>query len=157
MAAVLAEARLRVEGGAAPGAGHADGQAAGGAEARIDIQGAATPAAAHGGMLRAATGRRCRMADTWPACPTGQPRAMGQAGRAAAHLHYDGMDLPARRLRHRYQVRFDEADAQASTAALGLPALRPGHGLAAQRGAGFGRDWYAERSLSWLVRNVSLH
>ena len=23
--------------------------------------------------------------------------------------------------------------------------------------AGFGRDWYAERSLTWLVRNVSLH
>ena len=166
MATVLAEARLRVEGGAAPGTGHADGQAAGGTEARIDIQGAATPAAAHGGMLRAATGRRCRMADTWPAAATGRPcvcwAPRAQAGRAASATYTTTPWTTApstlhARLRHRYQVRFDEADARARLRPSGYLRYAGDMAWRHSEAAGFGREWYAERSLGWLVRNVALH
>jgi acyl-ACP thioesterase len=64
---------------------------------------------------------------------------------------------PARRLRHGYQVRFDEADATGRLRPSGY--LRFAQDMAWRHSeiAGFGRDWYTERSLTWLVRNVSLH
>jgi acyl-CoA thioesterase FadM len=65
------------------------------------------------------------------------------------------VDAP-RRLSHRYQVRFDEADAQARLRPSGF--LRYAQDVAWQHSeaAGFGREWYAEREVHWLVRNVAL-
>jgi acyl-CoA thioesterase FadM len=64
---------------------------------------------------------------------------------------------PARRLRHRYQVRFDEADAQARLRPSGFLRYAGDMAWRHSEAAGFGREWYAERSLGWLVRNVALH
>lgn len=78
----------------------------------------------------------------------------------AGHLHYDAMDHgatdPARRLRHRYQVRFDEADARARLRPSGYLRYAGDMAWRHSEAAGFRREWYAERSLQWLVRNVSL-
>ena len=64
---------------------------------------------------------------------------------------------PARRLSHHYQVRFDEADAQGLLRPSGYLRYAQDMAWRHSESAGFGRDWYAERSLTWLVRNVSLH
>ena len=65
------------------------------------------------------------------------------------------MDI-ARRLEHRYQVRFDEADASGHLRPAGF--LRYAQDMAWRHSeeAGFGRHWYAERGLHWLVRHVDL-
>jgi acyl-CoA thioesterase FadM len=65
------------------------------------------------------------------------------------------VDVP-RRLSHRYQVRFDEADAHGQLHPSGY--LRFAQDMAWRHSelAGFGRDWYAQRSLAWLVRDVRL-
>jgi acyl-CoA thioesterase FadM len=64
---------------------------------------------------------------------------------------------PARHLRHRYQVRFDEADARARLRPSGYLRYAGDMAWRHSEAAGFGREWYAERGLSWLVRNVALH
>jgi len=64
---------------------------------------------------------------------------------------------PARCLRHRYQVRFDEADARARLRPSGYLRYAGDMAWRHSEAAGFGREWYAERSLGWLVRNVALH
>jgi acyl-ACP thioesterase len=66
------------------------------------------------------------------------------------------VDVP-RRLSHRYQVRFDEADVHGRLRPSGY--LRFAQDMAWRHSelAGFGRDWYARRSLAWLVRDVRLH
>ncbi len=64
---------------------------------------------------------------------------------------------PARRLRHCYQVRFDEADANGRLRPSGYLRYAQDMAWRHSESAGFGRDWYAARSLTWLVRNVSLH
>jgi acyl-CoA thioesterase FadM len=65
------------------------------------------------------------------------------------------VDVP-RKLSHQYQVRFDEADERARLRASGF--LRYAQDVAwhHSEAAGFGREWYAEREMHWLVRNVAL-
>jgi acyl-CoA thioesterase FadM len=65
------------------------------------------------------------------------------------------VDVPPK-LSHRYQVRFDEADDRARLRASGF--LRYAQDVAwhHSEAAGFGREWYAEREMHWLVRNVAL-
>jgi acyl-CoA thioesterase FadM len=65
------------------------------------------------------------------------------------------VDVP-RKLSHQYQVRFDEADEGARLRASGF--LRYAQDVAwhHSEAAGFGREWYAEREMHWLVRNVVL-
>jgi len=62
----------------------------------------------------------------------------------------------ARRIEHEYRVRFDEADADGWLRPSGL--LRYAQDMASRHSeeAGFERDWYEERGMIWLVRNVSL-
>lgn len=61
-----------------------------------------------------------------------------------------------RRFEAEYRVRFDEADAGGSLRPSGF--LRFAQDVAWQHSeaAGFGRDWYAERAMHWLVRDVDL-
>jgi acyl-CoA thioesterase FadM len=56
-----------------------------------------------------------------------------------------------------YRVRFDEADTHGWLRPSGF--LRYAQDMAWRHSelAGFGREWYAERSMQWLVRNVALH
>jgi len=65
------------------------------------------------------------------------------------------MDAP-RRIEQRYRVRFDEADADGWLRPSGL--LRYAQDMAWRHSeeAGFDRDWYTDRSMHWLVRNVAL-
>jgi len=65
------------------------------------------------------------------------------------------MDI-RRRFEADYRVRFDEADADGLLRPSGF--LRYAQDMAWRHSeqVGFGRDWYAERSLHWLVRNVTL-
>jgi len=60
----------------------------------------------------------------------------------------------ARRIEHTYRVRFDEADGDGWLRPSGL--LRYAQDMAWRHSeeAGFERDWYDERAMSWLVRNV---
>jgi acyl-CoA thioesterase FadM len=69
---------------------------------------------------------------------------------------YTGDVGPIRRLEHEYRVRFDEADANGRLRPSGL--LRYAQDMAWRHSeeAGFGREWYAERDMHWLVRNVTL-
>ncbi len=62
----------------------------------------------------------------------------------------------SRRIDHDYRVRFDEADADGWLRPSGL--LRYAQDMASRHSeeAGFERDWYEERGMIWLVRNVSL-
>jgi acyl-CoA thioesterase FadM len=61
-----------------------------------------------------------------------------------------------RRFEAEYRVRFDEADAGGRLRSSGF--LRFAQDIAWQHSeaAGFGRDWYAERAMHWLVRDVDL-
>jgi len=61
-----------------------------------------------------------------------------------------------RRIEHEYRVRFDEADADGRLRPSGL--LRYAQDMAWRHTeeAGFGRDWYDERDMNWLVRNVKV-
>jgi acyl-CoA thioesterase FadM len=63
----------------------------------------------------------------------------------------------ARRFDAAYRVRFDEADANGHLRPSGY--LRFAQDIAWQHSeaAGFAREWYAERSMHWLVRDVDLH
>jgi acyl-CoA thioesterase FadM len=63
---------------------------------------------------------------------------------------------PVRRIEHKYRVRFDEADADGWLRPSGL--LRYAQDMAWRHSeeAGFDRDWYLSRSMSWLVRNVKV-
>jgi acyl-CoA thioesterase FadM len=54
-------------------------------------------------------------------------------------------------------VRFDETDARARLRPSGYLRYAGDMAWRHSEAAGFGREWYAERSLSWLVRNVALH
>ncbi len=60
------------------------------------------------------------------------------------------------RLERTYRVRFDEAGPDGRLRSSGY--LRYAQDLAGihSEGAGFGRDWYGERGLTWLVRAVEL-
>ncbi len=62
----------------------------------------------------------------------------------------------SRILEAEYRVRFDEADAAGLLRPSGF--LRYAQDMAWRHSevAGFGREWYAERSMQWLVRNVAL-
>lgn len=61
-----------------------------------------------------------------------------------------------RRFEAEYRVRFDEADANGLLRPSGF--LRYAQDIAwlHSEAAGFGRDWYAERAVQWLVRDVDL-
>ena len=61
-----------------------------------------------------------------------------------------------RRIEHEYRVRFDEADSDGWLRPSGL--LRYAQDMAWRHSeeAGFDRDWYLERSMNWLVRNVKV-
>ena len=61
-----------------------------------------------------------------------------------------------RRIERPYRVRFDEAGPDGELRASGY--LRFAQDLAwiHSESAGFGRDWYAERGLTWLVRAIEL-
>jgi len=63
---------------------------------------------------------------------------------------------PLRRIEHPYRVRFDEAAADGWLHPSGL--LRYAQDMAWRHSeeAGFDRDWYTQRSMNWLVRNVKL-
>lgn len=63
---------------------------------------------------------------------------------------------PRARIEHEYRVRFDEADADGRLRPSGL--LRYAQDMAWRHSteAGFDRAWYAERDMSWLVRNVTV-
>lgn len=65
------------------------------------------------------------------------------------------MERP-RRIEHEYRVRFDEADADGWLRASGL--LRYAQDMAWRHSeeAGFDRDWYLDRGMNWLVRNVKV-
>ena len=65
------------------------------------------------------------------------------------------MAVPAR-IEHSYRVRFDEAGPDGRLRSSGY--LRYAQDLAwiHSESAGFGRDWYGERRLTWLVRAVEL-
>ena len=60
------------------------------------------------------------------------------------------------RLERTYRVRFDEAGADGHLRSSGF--LRYAQDLAwiHSESAGFGRDWYGSRGLTWLVRSVEL-
>lgn len=62
----------------------------------------------------------------------------------------------ASRLERTYRVRFDEAGADGHLRSSGF--LRYAQDLAwiHSESAGFGRDWYGSRGLTWLVRSVEL-
>ena len=62
----------------------------------------------------------------------------------------------ARRIEHAYRVRFDEAGPDGHLRSSGY--LRYAQDLAwiHSEGAGFGRDWYGSRRLTWLVRAIEL-
>lgn len=62
----------------------------------------------------------------------------------------------ATRLSRPYRVRFDEAGPDGNLSAAGY--LRYAQDLAwiHSETAGFGRDWYAERGLTWLARAIEL-
>lgn len=62
----------------------------------------------------------------------------------------------APRIERAYRVRFDEAGADGHLRSSGY--LRFAQDLAwiHSEGAGFGRQWYAERGLTWLARSVQL-
>jgi acyl-ACP thioesterase len=61
-----------------------------------------------------------------------------------------------RRIERAYRVRFDEAGPDGQLRASGF--LRFAQDLAwiHSESAGFGRDWYGERGLTWLVRAIEL-
>ena len=61
-----------------------------------------------------------------------------------------------RRVERTYRVRFDEAGPDGALRASGF--LRYAQDLAwvHSESAGFGRDWYRERGLTWLVRAIEL-
>ena len=61
-----------------------------------------------------------------------------------------------RRIERAYRVRFDEAGPDGSLKSGGY--LRFAQDLAwiHSDSGGFGRDWYAERGLTWLVRAIEL-
>jgi acyl-ACP thioesterase len=61
-----------------------------------------------------------------------------------------------RRIERAYRVRFDEAGPDGHLRASGF--LRFAQDLAwiHSESAGFGRDWYGERGLTWLVRAIEL-
>ena len=61
---------------------------------------------------------------------------------------------PIRRIEQEYRVRFDEADAEGWLRPSGL--LRYAQDMAWRHSelVGFDRDWYDERDMAWLVRNV---
>jgi acyl-ACP thioesterase len=63
--------------------------------------------------------------------------------------------VPAR-IERTYRVRFDEAGPDGNLRSSGL--LRFAQDLAwiHSESAGFGRDWYAEQQLTWLVRAIEL-
>jgi acyl-ACP thioesterase len=63
---------------------------------------------------------------------------------------------PRRRIEHAYRVRFDEAGADGWLRPSGL--LRYAQDMAWRHSeeAGFDRDWYAERGMNWVVRNVQV-
>ncbi len=65
------------------------------------------------------------------------------------------MTVPAR-LERTYRVRFDEAGPDGNLRSSGL--LRFAQDLAwiHSESAGFGREWYAEQQLTWLVRAIEL-
>ena len=67
----------------------------------------------------------------------------------------DAAPVPAR-FETTYRVRFDEAGADGLVRSSAL--LRYVQDIAWQHseGAGFGRDWYGERQLTWLVRSLQL-
>jgi acyl-CoA thioesterase FadM len=62
-----------------------------------------------------------------------------------------------RRIERDYRVRFDEAGESGHLRSSGF--LRYAQDLAwiHSESAGFGRDWYAGRGLTWLVRTIELH
>ena len=62
----------------------------------------------------------------------------------------------ARRLEHGYRVRFDEAGPDGLLRASGY--LRFAQDLAwlHSESGGFGREWYSERGLTWIVRAIEL-
>ena len=62
----------------------------------------------------------------------------------------------ALRIERTYRVRFDEAGADGHLRSSGF--LRYAQDLAwiHSESAGFGRDWYSSRGLTWLVRSVEL-
>ena len=67
-----------------------------------------------------------------------------------------GVDRVDRRIERPYRVRFDEAGPDGNLRSSGY--LRYAQDLAwvHSEGAGFGRDWYRERGLTWLIRAIEL-
>ena len=63
---------------------------------------------------------------------------------------------PRHCLEHRYRVRFDEAGADGWLRPSGF--LRYAQDMAWRHSeeAGFDRDWYAQRGMNWVVRNVQV-
>src|SRR5207247_6493647 len=76
--------------------------------------------------------------------PTGSPTPAGVAGQPASSWETS------------YRVRFDEAGPDGRLRTSGF--MRYAQDLAWQHSAelGFGRAWYAERGLTWLVRAAEL-
>jgi acyl-ACP thioesterase len=64
---------------------------------------------------------------------------------------------PIRRIEYEYRVRFDEANGEGWLRPSGL--LRYAQDMAWRHSteAGFDREWYTERGMSWLVRNCKVN
>lgn len=81
----------------------------------------------------------------------------GRSLRADGSRAYTGVVDAPPRLSHAYQVRFDEADARGWLRPSGFLRYAQDMAWRHSEAAGFGREWYAERGMHWLVRNVTLH
>lgn len=60
------------------------------------------------------------------------------------------------RIEHEYRVRFDEADADGRLRTSGLMRYAQDMAWRHSTQAGFDRDWYETRGMSWLVRNAKV-
>src|SRR3954465_5489841 len=60
------------------------------------------------------------------------------------------------RIERTYRVRFDEAGPDGNLRSGGYRGVAQEMGWIHAEGAGFGRDWYGEHGLFWLVRGVEL-
>jgi len=61
-----------------------------------------------------------------------------------------------RRIERAYRVRFDEAGPDGQLRASGYLRFAQDLAWVHSESAGFGRDWYGERGLTWLVRAIEL-
>jgi acyl-CoA thioesterase FadM len=61
-----------------------------------------------------------------------------------------------RRLQHHYRVRFDEAGADGWLRPSGFLRYAQDMAWRHSEAAGFDREWYAERDMNWVVRNVQV-